>query len=214
MNLHKTYDFDYYERGEETGKSCYTNYRWMPEQTLDMCRAIIKYCNIQQDCKILDFGCAKGFIVKAFRILGYESFGCDISEYAISNCDPEVKDYVSLYKDSEALKFCDLIISKDVFEHIPYSLIQPLLAKLAGACNYMFVVVPLGKDNKYIAPEYELDVTHIIREDMSWWRSTLEIGGFEVVKSSYLAPGIKDNWAHYEKANAFFLLKAKKPEND
>ena len=41
--------------------------------------------------RVLDIGCAKGFLVKAFRELGIESYGVDISEYAISKSPESVK---------------------------------------------------------------------------------------------------------------------------
>jgi len=34
---------------------------------------------------VLDLGCGKGFLVYAFRRLGIEAYGADISEYALSN---------------------------------------------------------------------------------------------------------------------------------
>lgn len=44
--------------------------------------------------KILVVGCGKGFLVKYFRDKGYDAYGTDISNYAVENCHPDVKDYV------------------------------------------------------------------------------------------------------------------------
>jgi len=60
---------DYYERGVELGISGYSNYRWMPELTIPMCHEMINILNIKDDETILDFGCAKGYVVKGFRLL-------------------------------------------------------------------------------------------------------------------------------------------------
>ena len=62
MNI---YDKNYYECGIESGKSLYTNYRWMPELTIPMCSRMIEHLKISSRDKILDFGCAKGYSVKA-----------------------------------------------------------------------------------------------------------------------------------------------------
>ena len=62
----------------------------------------------------VDYGCAKGFLVHALRLLGSNAWGEDISEYAVENCHPSVKDYVSLPNDNTY----DLLICKDVLEHI------------------------------------------------------------------------------------------------
>ena len=63
------FDENYFERGVETQTSLYQNYRWMPEQTIPMVMTIIDYLKIQRGATVLDFGCAKGFVVKAFRLL-------------------------------------------------------------------------------------------------------------------------------------------------
>ena len=65
-----TYDKDYYECGIESGKSLYNNYRWMPELTIPFCSRIVEHLKISTEQKVLDFGCAKGYSVKAMRLLG------------------------------------------------------------------------------------------------------------------------------------------------
>ena len=51
------YDADYYERGIESGKSLYQNYRWMPEATMSMAMALIDYLVIRRGDSVLDLGC-------------------------------------------------------------------------------------------------------------------------------------------------------------
>lgn len=43
----------------------------------------------------LDVGCAKGYLVEAFRRAGVESYGIDISEYALSAADSQIRPYLS-----------------------------------------------------------------------------------------------------------------------
>lgn len=89
------YDEDYYERGIENGVSCYTNYRWLPELTIPMAATMIEYLGIDMGDRILDFGCAKGYLVKAFRLLHREAYGFDISDYARENAHDDIRKYVS-----------------------------------------------------------------------------------------------------------------------
>jgi ubiquinone/menaquinone biosynthesis C-methylase UbiE len=51
-------------------------------------RKIIEHYNIKEGQKILDIGCAKGFLVKDLldSKSGVKVFGLDVSEYAILNC--------------------------------------------------------------------------------------------------------------------------------
>lgn len=209
------YDENYYERGIELKISGYENYRWLPDLTIPMCKSMIKYLQILPEHKILDFGCAKGFIVKAFNELGFNCYGVDVSEYAISKCDIEIKNNVRVFKGAQSLiwenclRDYDFVISKDVFEHISYDKIPYIVKMLSLITDKMFCVVPLGKDGKYIIPDYELDITHIIREDMNWWNDLFERNGFKVISSVNQVEGIKENWKHYKNGNGFFLLERK-----
>ena len=57
----------------------------MPELTLPLAHHIAVDCNLDKHQTICDFGCAKGYLVYALRLLGYDAYGVDISEYAISS---------------------------------------------------------------------------------------------------------------------------------
>ena len=201
----KLYDKEYYEHGIESGKSCYNNYRWIPELTIPMCSRMIENLQIGVDETILDFGCAKGFSVHAFRLLGRHCWGYDISEYAISLCPSEIKEYTSFdisYFDDYSF---DWIIAKDVLEHVSYDDIDSILNWINSKSKNVFIVVPLGSDNKYNVPAYELDKTHIIKEDINWWRDKIEKCGFSDVSASYLMAGLKENWSHFKQGNGFFV---------
>lgn len=69
--------------------------------------------------KTLDVGCAKGFLVEAFRDRGVEAYGIDISEYAIS----EVRDDVTPFCQVKSVLLpieekYDLITCIEVLEHL------------------------------------------------------------------------------------------------
>lgn len=55
-------------------------------------RTLINEYNLRPDMRVLDVGCAKGFLVKDLMIEnpGIEAFGLDISTYAIKESEPEV----------------------------------------------------------------------------------------------------------------------------
>lgn len=61
--------------------------RWRP-----VAKDIIDHFNLKPGDKVLDIGCAKGFLVKDLmhECPGLEVFGLDISEYALLHCEPEV----------------------------------------------------------------------------------------------------------------------------
>lgn len=61
--------------------------RWLP-----IAEDIVRHFNLKAGDRVLDIGCAKGFLVKDLMTVcpGLEAFGIDISEYAVLNCEPEV----------------------------------------------------------------------------------------------------------------------------
>lgn len=199
------YDEDYYERGRELGISGYSSYRWLPELTIPLAHEIVTQLGIRRGERILDFGCAKGYLVKALRLLHHEAWGTDVSEYALSKAPEDVQPFLSSASLITFERF-DWIIAKDVLEHVPYEELPQLLSSLRSVGNNLFAIVPLGDGKKYVIPEYEGDVTHVIRENLGWWRRAFQKAGFVVKEATYLMPYIKANWDYAKHGNGFFIL--------
>ena len=212
MTKTETYDADYYERGLETGKSCYQNYRWIPELTIPMAMTMIDFLGIERGATVLDFGCSKGFLVKSLRLLGRHAYGVDISRYAIDNVDPAVKQYCFL-KTSAFLKGngfitdFDYCIAKDVFEHIPESELKPVLDWIDA--KVMFAIIPLGStETGFIAPANNMDVTHVTCHNVVWWGAMFKKAGWAVADFRYQVSGIKDSYyTKHPEAHGFFTLR-------
>ncbi|KKM46725.1 hypothetical protein LCGC14_1559390 [marine sediment metagenome] len=203
------FDRDYYEDGPATGKSLYQNFRWIPELTIPLAHHLAIRCNFKQNDLILDYGCAKGFVVKALRMLNYDAYGMDISEYAISQAPKEIEEYVELITSGQTIsRLYDWIITKDTLEHIPYSELDLQLENLASSSRNIFIMVPLGDGQKYNIAAYELDITHHIREDLNWWGSKLEKAGFEVVTATHNMGLFKENWQSHKEGNGLFIGKS------
>lgn len=185
------YDEDYYMNGVRSGKSLYENYRWLPHLTIPMCQAVANYLGVRKNQTVLDFGCAKGYTVKALRHLGYDAYGQDLSEWAIANADEEIRDRV---RCSEHITHeFDWIIAKDVLEHVPQ--VADCIAEMRHHARIgIFAVVPLAicDGEKYVLPDYEKDVTHIHRLSLASWGRLFLTRGWDV-KLTYRVPGIKDN---------------------
>ena len=210
-----TYNADYFERGPVLGISGYMNYSWMPELTIRMAHKFVLSLPIKPDEKLLDFGCAKGYLVKALRILDVDAYGVDVSEYAVGHADGDVRDFCwqisgcddpGLFRDQQY----DWLMAKDVFEHLTESELSTLLKRARPAVRKMFVAVPLAADDecgKYIIPEYDRDITHVIRKSFGWWRKIFEAHEWNVDLAEHSFPGCKENWTtRWENANGFFIL--------
>jgi ubiquinone/menaquinone biosynthesis C-methylase UbiE len=61
--------------------------RWIP-----VARDIVAHFGLRAGQRVLDVGCAKGFLVKDLLSVcpGLEVFGIDVSTYALHQCEPEV----------------------------------------------------------------------------------------------------------------------------
>ena len=92
----QAFDKDYYKAGARGG---FKDYEYgHPDQQVQL---QIKWDLIQNTYgnvgSILFIGCAQGFEIKYFRERGVRAFGVDVSEWAIENCEPEVRDFVAPY---------------------------------------------------------------------------------------------------------------------
>jgi SAM-dependent methyltransferase len=208
------YDEEYYERGAIRGISGYVNYGWLPELTIRMAHHLISQLGIKRHHKVLDYGCAKGFLVKALRLLDIDAYGVDISEYAIDSRPSDVAQYCAKIEgcDDPACfaRTYDWFISKDVFEHIPEASLRDLLENAKSRVKHMFLAIPLGKDGGeagFLIPEYDRDITHITIKPYAWWKSLFEESGWRIDYASYDFFGIKENWTRvHARGNAFFVL--------
>ena len=93
--------------------------RWLP-----VAKDMIDHFNLKSGDRVLDVGCAKGFLVKDLMTAcpGLEVFGIDISEYALKHCEPEVVGRLHL-GSADALPFpdgsFDAVISLNTLHNFP-----------------------------------------------------------------------------------------------
>jgi len=200
------YDKTYFEDGVKSKVSGYENYRWRPEYVLPLANWISQ-SHLYFNEKVLDYGCAKGFLVKALKLLNIDAYGYDISSYAINNCEPEVKDFVTDVYEFQSNTF-DIVVAKDVLEHIEKKEIPLTLQELNRISkNKLIAIIPLGDNGKFRIPEYEKDVTHVTKEDEVWWIKQFNDANFKCTEFYYSLPGIKENWtSKYPYGNGIFVL--------
>ena len=72
-----------------------------------------------QPARVMDIGCAKGFLVEHLRDSGVEAYGIDISPYAISEVRADIKPYCRVISATKPLQEqYDLITFIEVAEHL------------------------------------------------------------------------------------------------
>lgn len=86
--ISRQYGREYFDGPREVGYGGYRyDGRWIP-----VARDIVAHFGLKAGDRVLDVGCAKGFLVHDLMQVcpGLEAFGLDISEYALMNCLPEM----------------------------------------------------------------------------------------------------------------------------
>ena len=205
-NMSILYNEDYFHNGEELGISCYSNYRWLPEITLPFAFRLIEELGIKSDDTILDYGCAKGYLVKALRLLHRHAFGYDNSEWAIDNAPIDVLPY--LFHDCPRHSRFDWLICKDVLEHLHPEELHETLRHLWTISDRVFCIIPLGNGERFICPENDKDKTHIIKLPMEWWINVLK-EYFIIESAVYEIPGMKErHTSEYKNSVAFITMRS------
>lgn len=206
------YDADYFERGRESGKGWLTNYRWLPRRSLKEAFAYVDALDLDDKSYVLDFGCAKGFIVKALRILDIKADGCDISSYALSFAPEgcwDCSDNIAWENGCKA-GYTHITV-KDVFEHLTPEKLLSTLSRLHELASVIMCIVPMGDDGVYRIKEYHSEISHLIAENEEWWKQAFVKSGWTVEKDCKHVPGLKDNWQDFAngRGNRVFILKSR-----
>lgn len=88
IRISREYGELYFDGPREYGYGGYRyDGRWIP-----VAEDMVRHWNLKPGDRVLDVGCAKGFLVKDLLKVcpGLEVFGLDVSRYALMHCEPEV----------------------------------------------------------------------------------------------------------------------------
>lgn len=88
VRISRLYGREYFDGAREYG---YGGYRY-DGRWIAIAEDMVAHWNLKPGMRVLDIGCAKGFLVKDFLKVcpGLDAFGLDVSEYAMLHCEPEV----------------------------------------------------------------------------------------------------------------------------
>jgi protein-L-isoaspartate(D-aspartate) O-methyltransferase len=161
--ISKQFGKDYFDGDRQYGYGGYKyDGRWRP-----FAEKLIDHYGLKAGDKVLDIGCAKGFLV--FDLLkaspGLEVAGVDISEYAIANAMEEVKRFVKV-ANAIQLPFpdqsFDLVVSINTLHNLYNYQLKPALREIER----------VGKAHKYIV----VDSYRTEREkvNLMYWQLTCE----------------------------------------
>mgnify|MGYP001266412439 FL=1 len=136
---------------------------------------LTKFGILSKSTKILDYGCSVGFLIKAFKKLGYKNiFGFDISNWAIKIAK---KNKCKILKDFKGSY--DLGIFLDVFEHMDDREIKKVFKK--AKFKRLLVRIPCAdkNSNKFYLKVSRIDKTHINCKNKESWISLFKSFGYK-----------------------------------
>lgn len=119
IRISREYGEMYFDGPREYGYGGYRyDGRWQP-----VAKDIVEHFNLRPGDRVLDVGCAKGFLVKDLLALGIDAYGIDISNYALMHCEPEVVGRLQL-GSADHLPFPDnsfaAVIAINTIHNLPY----------------------------------------------------------------------------------------------
>ena len=125
----------------------------------------------EHPCKsVLDYGCSKGTMGMASRRKGY----LRTSDITWQNYDPAVEEFSKLPKPA------DLVIVRDVMEHVEPDKIDNVIAHVASLTNIIvWFVIPKKRSSATL--ENGLNA-HLTQQPKEWWIKRLETH-FEMISS-------------------------------
>lgn len=162
--LAKKFDYHYWD-GDR--RICYGGYNYIENRWVKVAEKLKDHYQLGSCPKILDIGCGKGYLLYDFLkvIPDAEIYGIDISEYALANAKPEIKNKLIQGNASKLPwddNFFDLVISINTL-HCLYSY------DLFNAFKEMERV---GKKNKYLCVESYRNENE--KANLLYWQVTCE----------------------------------------
>lgn len=115
-------------------------------------KRFIKFYNLKKKDKILDIGCAKGFLVKDFIDKGIDAYGIDISRYALSEAPKQIKKKVFL-GNAKRIPFNDntfkLVISINTLHNLNKNDFKVALKEINRVSNkFCFIQIDAYRNEK------------------------------------------------------------------
>jgi len=147
----KKYDKNYWDGDRKYG---YGGYKYIPNRWKPVAESLIKTYNLNENSKLLDVGCGKGFLLYEIKKIlpKIEIKGIDFSEYAILNSKPEIKNYLSKKKAQDKFdctdKYFDLVISIGCLHNLEIFDLSKSLKEIQRISKNSYILVESFRNEK------------------------------------------------------------------
>ena len=160
---------------------------------------------------ILVIGCSIGNEVWAYKENGFNSYGIDISKFAIDNAMPEIKNRCevadirhsftthSFSSKNKQYGYFDNVTAFDVLEHIPDIELEQSLINCRKMTRKVFVArIPSHYDKPFFCYNIkEIKSEHMIEQSVEYWTTQLDKVFSPIEWNKLIEKPTKDNWWIY-----------------
>ncbi len=148
-------------------------------------RKACKRYSLVKSSKILELGCAKGYVLFEFFKKKYCNIeGIDVSEYAINSSPKPIRKYLKQKSLSDLIlpeETYDFIFSKEVLPHLDISTLErliPLIIRSVKVKRNILLVVQVAESSFEKEKILSWDPTHKTVRSSIWWRDFVSSFGF------------------------------------
>ena len=161
--LAKKWGYHYWDGSRKIN---YGGYKYIKGRWFSVIKKMIKRYKLNNDSKILDIGCGKGFFLSDIKILlpGIKAYGLDKSKYAISKAQKSIKSNLK-YGCASKLpwnnKFFDLVISINTLHNLEINRLFSAIQEINRVSKKSYICVESYRNE-------------IEKQNLLYWQVTCE----------------------------------------
>lgn len=141
----RRFDKQFFDGSRDTGYGGYVDDgRWQA-----VAQRLITHYRLIANARVLDIGCAKGFLVKEFYALGIDAYGLDISGYALANCAPAARRRL-FHRNANDLPRHSyaLMVSINTLHNLPSDECASALATMSQRSKHQYVTLDAYRNDE------------------------------------------------------------------
>ena len=142
MQISKKYSFEYWDGNRKYG---YGGYKYIPNRWTNVAKKLIKIYKLNNNSKVLDVGCGKGFLLYEIKKIlpKIKIIGIDISSYAIKNSKFEIRECLFKMDIRKPFKFksnyFDLAFSINTIHNLEIDFLNKTLKEIQRVGKKHFI---------------------------------------------------------------------------
>ncbi len=144
MKIAKKYGKDYWDGPRKFG---YGGFKYIQGRLTPVAKKLIKNYKLNNNSKILDVGCGKGYLLFEIKKIlpGIKIVGIDISNYALQNSKKEIKKFLYKFKAQDKYKYkskyFDLVISMGTLHNLGISDLSKSISEIERVGKKKYIMV-------------------------------------------------------------------------